>query len=268
MTLDETRTGPVAETARRTHLIEHLPFTTQKAIGARARIGLIVLATDYTIEHEFRRAVRMPGVDVYHARIRNSPSITPETLRAMGDDIPRIAELLLPGDEFDVVAYGCTSASMVLGEERVFAAIAGVKPSARATTPITAAFAAFDAFAARRIAVLTPYRADVNAIVQNYIEGRGYEVPVFGSFNEEHDPTVAAIDADSLEKAIATVVAARPVDMVFVSCTSIRLMEACAAIEKAVGVPVTSSNHALAWHCLRLAGLTDPMPDLGRLYER
>ena len=45
-------------------LIEHLPFTTAKVIGSRARIGLVVLASDYTIEHEFRTLVDMPGVDI------------------------------------------------------------------------------------------------------------------------------------------------------------------------------------------------------------
>ena len=64
-------------------MIEHLAFNTKMAIGARARIGLVVLATDYTIEHEFRRIITLPGVDFYAARIRNSPSITPASLAAM-----------------------------------------------------------------------------------------------------------------------------------------------------------------------------------------
>jgi len=44
-------------------MIEHLPFTTEAGIGARARIGLVVLASDYTVEHEFRHIFTMPGVD-------------------------------------------------------------------------------------------------------------------------------------------------------------------------------------------------------------
>jgi maleate cis-trans isomerase len=31
--------------------------------------------------------------------------------------------------------------------------------------------------------------------------------------------------------------------------------------------PVTSSNHAMAWHCLRLAGVSDPVPAAGKLFE-
>ena len=50
MTSPETA-GPQTSTDGGYTLIEHLPFTTAKVIGARARIGLVVLASDYTIEH-------------------------------------------------------------------------------------------------------------------------------------------------------------------------------------------------------------------------
>jgi maleate isomerase len=50
-----------------------------------------------------------------------------------------------------------------------------------------------------------------------------------------------------------------------VSCTSLRLAEAVADIEAELGKPATSSNHAMAWHALRLAGVTDQLPTRGRL---
>ena len=55
-------------------------------------------------------------------------------------------------------------------------------------------------------------------------------------------------------------------DAVFVSCTSVRLAEAAAAIEAEIGLPVTSSNHAMAWHALRLGGVNDKLPQWGRLF--
>jgi len=247
-------------------MIEHLPFTTDAGIGARARIGLVVLASDYTVEHEFRRVFTIPGVDYYEARIRNSPQITPETLAAMGPLLSDTVDLILPGAKLDVVAFGCTSASMVLGEAAVAKAIHAARPDAKATNPITAAFAAFDAFGAKRIAVLTPYRRDVNEIVRNYITGAGYEVPVFGSFNEQDDGVVASIDGESLRAAVRAIVKGRNVDAVFVSCTSVRLVDAVCEIESECGLPVTSSNHAMAWHCLRLAGVDEKRPELGRLF--
>ena len=174
-------------------LIEHLPFETDGGIATRARIGLIVLATDYTIEDEWRRIYTpLTGVALYQSRILNDVRITPETLRAMEPRIALSADVILPGSELDVVAYGCTSASMAIGEEKVFEKIRSVRPGAKCTTPITAAFAAFRAMGAKRIGVLTPYRADVNRIVADYIRARGFDVPAFGSFNEENDGVVAA----------------------------------------------------------------------------
>jgi len=141
------------------------------------------------------------------------------------------------------------------------------RSEAKYTTPITAAFAAFKAFGAKNIGVLTPYRADVNSRVRAYIEKAGFSVPVFGSFNEEDDPTAARISTASIKAAALEVGAHENVDAVFVSCTSLRLVNVAAEIEVELNKPVTSSNHAMAWHCLRLAGIEDELPEFGRLYS-
>jgi maleate isomerase len=252
---------------QQTKIIERLPFETSQMIGSRARIGLVVLATDYTIEHEMRVLVNLPGVDIYHARIANSPNISPDSLRAMEPLITATAELILPGDTLDVLAYACTSASIVLGTSTVAKNLNAAKPEAKTTNPAFAAFEAFDALGAKRIAVLTPYSKNVNAMVQNSLEDVGFDVPVFGSFNEPHDPTVAAIDSQSLKTGIARITEGQDVDAIFISCTSVRIVADVAAIETELDIPVTSSNHALAWHCLRLAGIDDKQPELGRLFS-
>ncbi|HMB48237.1 MAG TPA: aspartate/glutamate racemase family protein [Afifellaceae bacterium] len=247
--------------------IEDLPFDTDPGLAARARIGLVVLASDHTVEHEFRTILDLPGVAFYASRIPNSQIITPESLAAMEGHIASRSAVILPGMELDVVAYGCTSASIVLGEEKVFACIRQGRPEARPTTPVTAALAAFEALGARRIAVITPYSRAVNERVGAYIAERGYEVPVFGSFNSDDDNVVARISPESIRRAILEMGRRDDVDMVFLSCTSLRLAEAAGAIEAELGKPVTSSNNALAWHCLRLAGIADRQPRFGRLHE-
>jgi maleate isomerase len=248
-------------------LIENLPFETDGGVAPRGRVGLIVLASDYTIEHEWRKIfAQLPGLALYQSRIFNDNKITPETLRAMEPRIRDCADVFLPGARMDVIAYGCTSASMAIGEEKVFERIREARPGVACTTPITAAFAAFEAFGAKRIGVLTPYRADVNQIVADYIRARGFDVPVFGSFNEESDAVVASISPASVREGVRRVAAEAEVDAVFVSCTSVRLAEAVTEIEAEVGIPVTSSNHAMAWHSARLAKVNDKVPGLGRLF--
>ena len=249
-------------------LIENLNFDVDGGIAERASIGLIVLASDYTIEHEWQQIMSsVPGVALYHNRIWNDDEVTPETLRAMEPRITECARTFTPGTDLDVIAYGCTSASMAIGEEKVFENIRAGKPGAACTTPITAAFAAFNAFGAKRIGVLTPYTAAVNQIVADYMTARGFEVPVFGSFNEGYDSTVAKITPQSIENGVREILKHAEVDMVFVSCTSVRLVEACAELEAKLDLPLTSSNHAMAWHALRLAGITDQPDHLGRLFR-
>jgi len=244
-----------------------LPSRLDRGIAERAAIGLVVLASDQTMEHEFRRIVRQDGVALYESRIFNDNDITPETLRAMRARIAPAADLILPGMPLDVVAFGCTSAAMELGEETVFEEIRKVRPAAKCTTPITAALAAFEALEVRRVAVLTPYSPEINRTVRAYICARGFEVPVLATFDRQDDREAARISAGSIRDAVQRLAAEDSVDGVFVSCTSLRLTDAARAIEAEVGKPVTSSDHALAWHCLRLAGVDEAMPEFGRLYE-
>lgn len=243
-----------------------LPFTTV-ARRATARLGMVVLASDYTIESEFREILHGSGIDTFASRIEMSATVTPQTLAAMESRIADSVGLILPGDVVDMVAYCCTSASVVLGEKTVFSHVRKSQPQAIVTTPITAAFATFDALGARRIGVLTPYRRDVNEKLKNYIESAGFDVPLFASFNEENDPTVARIDQKSIGDAVAMIASSADVDMVFVSCTSVRMAHFAAEVEARAGVPVTSSNLAMGWHIQRTLGCDRAQPEFGRLFS-
>ena len=59
---------------------------------------------------------------------------------------------------------------------------------------------------------------------------------------------------------------ATDLDLIFISCTSLRAAELIPELETLLGVHVTSSNHALAWHMLRLSGVLDPLPSKGNLF--
>jgi maleate isomerase len=140
-------------------------------------------------------------------------------------------------------------------------------PDKPCTTPITAALAGLRALGARRIALLTPYIDEINQTMRRYIEARGIAVAAMGSFNNSNDNEVARISAASLEAAIVELGAAPQVDAVFVACTSLRIASLIERVEAQLRKPVTSSNHAMAWHALRLAGYGEPVAGLGRLFR-
>ena len=245
---------------------QHMAFEMDQGVYARAAIGLIVLASDQTVEYEFRGIFDLPGVALYESRIYNDTTITPETLKAMEGGMTEAARLILPGIPLDVVAYGCTSGAMTIGDDKVAELIHKVRPGVTCTSPIKAAMAAFKVLGARRIALLTPYLDEINQSMRAYIEARGVSVPVMGSFNEPDDNKVGRISPASIRAAALELGRSELVDAVFIACTALRVVEIAAEIETELGKPVTSSNHAMAWHCLRLAGIDDPQPDLGRLF--
>jgi maleate isomerase len=244
-----------------------MAFELDGGIARRARIGLIVLASDQTIEHEFRQIYRLDGVALYESRIPNSSQINAATLAEMERGLAGAAAVILPGTQLDVVAYGCTSGAIVIGEDKVFQRIREARPGVACTTPITAGIAGLRKLGAERIALLTPYVDEVNQMFRRHVEAQGIAVPVMGSFNHENDNEVARISQASIKDAVRELAREPGVDGVFVSCTSLRVADIAEELEAELGKPVTSSNHALAWHCLRLAGVNDSLPGLGRLFR-
>ncbi len=61
----------------------YAPSDLDGGVAAGAGSVLIVLATDHTLEHEFRKIFRIDGVALYATRIRNAAEINPTTLAAM-----------------------------------------------------------------------------------------------------------------------------------------------------------------------------------------
>jgi maleate isomerase len=246
--------------------IETLDFETDDGLGQKARIGLIVLQTDQTIEHEFARLMPGDGTVLYHARIPNAMEVSPETLRQMQVDLPATAALLPTSFEFDAIGYACTSGATMIGEAEVDRMIRAVHPQAKTSNPITACKAALSALGLKRIALVTPYPPEVTLEMQANLRGAGFDTVAVASFNQSDDFTVARISSQSILNAATTIGARDDVEGVFVSCTSLRALEVIEAAEAQIGKPVIASNQVLAWHLMRLAGLNDQPARAGRLF--
>ncbi len=244
----------------------HLPHHLDAGVGSQAAIGLIALATDGVIEHEWRRLLDLDGVAFFVNRIPSAPSVTPDTLRAMEWGLSQGAALILPGSRLDVVAYGCTTAALLIGEANVARHIHAIRPGVAWTTPITAAKAALKIMGLKRIALLTPYIDEINHALRTHLQADGLQASVMGSFSNGDDTEVARIDLKSITAAVLELGREPGVEGVFVSCTNLRLIEGLAAVEAELGKPVTSSCHAMAWHALRLAGRKEALEGRGRLF--
>ncbi|MVO15965.1 maleate cis-trans isomerase family protein [Parasedimentitalea huanghaiensis] len=243
-----------------------LDFETDEGIGTRATLGVIVLETDETLEPEFARMTDLEGVALYHSRIPMVSEIRPDTLAQMEADLPASARLLPPSLPFDVIGYGCTSASSVIGSENVAHSVRRVFPNARVTDPLAAIIAAGKRMGIERLGFVTPYVPDVSERMRGRLEEGGFEIAAFGSFEEGDDRVVARITEQSILAAAVQVAQTAPCEAVVIACTNLRCLSVIPEIEARTGVPVFSSNQALAWHMLRLAGVEDQRPAFGRLF--
>ncbi len=242
-----------------------LPYSLDDGPGIRATLGAVVLKTDETMEGDFRAFLPSDGVALYHSRIPFEPEVTPKTLSRMEVDIRASVDLFPPAANFNVIGYGCTSASAVIGEARIAKQVHKVYPDAAVTNPLSAAKAALSALDAKRISVITPYIAEVSRALRQRLTEAGFETVELASFEQIEDAVVARITPQSVHEAIVNICSRAAVDAVFVSCTSLRTADVISRAEQETGIPIISSNQALAWHMMRLAGLSDAPAALGRL---
>jgi len=248
--------------------IIELAHKTDSGLGKRANLGIIVLSSDQTLEYEFRTLLNIEGVTLYHSRIPNEMEITKSSLAKMEADLPVAAALLPESFNFSAIGYGCTSGATIIGEDRVEKAIQRIHPETPCSNPLTACKAALRALGLKRIALLTPYDPAITMEMRDNLLKSGFVIPVTGSFFETDDFIVGRISSDSILSSIEKIGASVECDGVFVSCTNLRVASIIEEAEARLGKPVTSSNHALAWHLLRLSGIKDSPENFGSLFQK
>lgn len=228
------------------------------------RVGLIALATDHTSEPDFRRMVANERIGVYVARIAYANPTTPQNLRRMQPALSAGAGLILPGETLDAICYSCTSASVVIGDSAVEAAIQAAKPGVPVVTPALAAARGLTASGARRISILTPYTVETSLPMVDYFAAKGFAIDAFTCLGLDDDREMARIRLQEIVE-FATAAITDASDALFISCTAMRAAVVAPEIEARIGRPVVTSNLATAWNCLRLCGEETPRPDWGRL---
>ena len=242
-------------------------FELNGALSSRATLGLIALSTDATIEQEWRNLINVPGVEFHTGRVLSDATVNPDTLAEMEQRLETSARALLTGQTLDVIAYACTSASLVIGETQVERALQQVFPGASVTTPLTAVKQAVKCLGSKRIAMLTPYIDTINQQMANHLSTGETKVVVMGSFLNDQDPEVVRISGDSIESAAIDLAFRESPDLLFIACTALRGAHLVDRLETSLGIPVTTSNHAMAWHALRLAHVDDQYSGCGILFS-
>ena len=230
------------------------------------RVGVITLSTDFTIEQDFRKICHNLPLDLFFNRIPFFNPLNRENYLKMAEHIPEVTEQILPGEKIDVIAYGCTSGTIAIGEETISKQIQKSKPEAKVTTPITAALKAFKELNLQNIAILTPYPKEVNVTVFDYLTNNNMNIDSFSSFNLNYDSEIAQVSLESLIDAISKINLDK-VDGLFVSCTALKIVDIIYEVENKFNTTVISSNQAIIWDCLKLLNIKNQVEGFGKLFK-
>lgn len=236
--------------------------------GWRCRIGLIIPSDNTVMESEFNKIFHnFSGISVHATRIFLE-SATVKSLLKMKEGLKRAA-LELKTAEVDIIAYGCTSGSLIKGlnfDKGIIEEIE-LETKIKATTTSTALLDALKELGVKTIAVGTPYSNEINEKVKNFLEEAGFKITNIIGLNIPSDVDVGKQEpyvAYSLGKRVNT----DDAECIFLSCTDFRTFEIIDILEKKLRKPIISSNQVTLWHILKLEELGISIKNHGSLLER
>ena len=230
------------------------------------RVGLIVLATDAMIEKDFLKVFNEVPADLFVNRITNYNPVTANNLKKMTENITSVTENILPGEEVDCVVYGCTSGTIVSGYDNIKKKINLAKPNASVTAPSTAALNALKKKNIKKISIVTPYIKSVNDDVVNFFKDNNFEVTSNTYFDIESDIDIGKVDQDKLFE-ILSKINHKGAEALFVSCTSLPVLNIIERLEKKLSITVLSSNQALIWETLERIEKNNSIKGYGSLFN-
>jgi maleate isomerase len=233
------------------------------------RIGALLPPNDVTLEYEFV-SFAPEGVTVHSNRLaRSNDVLTADSLLEMVESLESAAKLLAHTHP-DVMVYGCTTGSLLVGPDehrrlgesiREHTGIAGI-------TTATAVLDAFAALGTRKVFIVTPYPRALNQSVIDFLAHHGIRTVGLSSFLCETGSAVGYIDsAETAARVLANRGEIARSDAVFVSCTNLRAMDQVEGLEAALGVPMVTSNQATLWAALNEIGVDTGEIRAGRLFR-
>ena len=238
----------------------------------RARFGVLVPFTNTNLEPDMV-LLRPRGVSMHFARMGGYDQ----------DEIPDAAQMhglgaadledplhLLQGVRPDVILYGCTSATLTHGPafDRALAERIKAESGAHTVTAAGALVHALRTLGIRRIGFASPYVPAINDMAIGFLAECGIETVARSEVSAELDNYgQGEMDPNAVHE-LGLAAAHGTAEALVLSCTDMRSVEAISRLEQAVGKPVITSNQAMAFQAMQLAGIGDALPGYGHLLER
>ncbi|WP_281995178.1 maleate cis-trans isomerase family protein [Ruegeria faecimaris] len=238
----------------------------------RARFGILVPFTNTNLEPDMA-LLRPDGVSMHFARMGGyDQDEIPDADQMHGLGAADLDEPLhlLQGVRPDVILYGCTSATLTHGPAFDRALAERIKADSGAET-VTAAGAlehALQTLGVNRIGFASPYVSAINDLAVGFLAETGFETVARSEVSDALDNYGQGnLDPQAVfDLGLAT---DHPeAEAIVLSCTDMRSVESIGRLEAEVRKPVISSNQAMMFQAMQLAGISEALPGYGQLLER
>ncbi len=209
-----------------------------------ARIGLLVPSSNTVMEVDFYRHLP-PGMTLHTARMYMERT-TPEGEAMMLDRHTLPAARDVGTARPDVLVFGCTSAGALRGndyERRLCKAIAQ-EAGTRVISVMASVRDAIRRRRATRIGVVTPYVEALNERIRSSLKADGFAVPIIAGLGLTDNFDIGLVSPTAIVDFAVESLSESAIDLVFVSCTNFRALEARPLIEERLHLPVVTSNSA------------------------
>lgn len=207
------------------------------------RVGLLVPSVNTMVEPEFWR-LAPPTASVHSARMRNSTCGVDDARRMLAH-AERAADEV--GSALvDIVAFACTASSFVDGREGEAALRDSIAAAANAPAITTsgAVAEALRSLGSHRVALYTPYPAELNDHEEEFLATQGIETVCAYGLGITAAVEIADVTANELRDFVDAQPPPAAADTIFLSCTNLATFEVIRPLEAAYGLPVVSSNSA------------------------
>jgi maleate isomerase len=223
----------------------------EAGVARQGRIGLIIPSSNTTMEVEFVR--HLPeGVSVHSTRV-HLEWVTVKELSGMAEQVEEAARLLADA-QVDIIIYGCTTGSLIKGKgydlelERRIEKATGIP----ALTTAHAVLEALKARGLKRIAVATPYTAEVNEKEREFFIANGFEVVAIRGLGLLRNLEIGLQGPDVAYRLGEELMKDHPeAEGLFISCTNFRTFEVLRPLADELKKSVISSNQATLWRALQ-----------------
>ena len=228
------------------------------------RLGVLTPSSNTALEPlTSALAAAVPGCSAHFARFKVTEiALSQQALGQFDDSKILAAAELLADAKVDVIAWSGTSSGWLgFDADRRLVERIRERTGIVATTAVLALNELLERRGVKRLALVTPYTADVQQrIVDNY-RALGVEVVAERHLGIRVNHDFALVEPEHLQSLMREVAAARP-QAITTFCTNLRAAPLAERIEAELGIELLDTVSTTVWGALRAAG-ADPSPVRG-----